>query len=151
MSGDVAEVERRGPRGPYRMGVKLRKALRLLAEGKRLGEAAALSGMSGRGLTLALRRPQVAEQLTADARAALVGQLPKATATIERVMAGDNMQAALNGARFVLGAAGGIAEPVRGVQVGVAVSVDVKAGYVLDLRDDPTEPLPGGTALIEDR
>src|SRR5882724_4376390 len=105
MSGEVAEIEARGPRGSYRIGVKLRKALRLLGEGKRLGEAAALSGMSGRGLTLALRRPQVAEQLTADARAALVGQLPRATATIEKVMAGDNMVAALNSARFVLGTA----------------------------------------------
>jgi hypothetical protein len=121
------------------MGVKLRKALRLLAEGKRLGEAAALSGMSGRGLTLALRRPQAAEQLSADARAALVGQLPKAAATIERVMGGDNMQAALNGARFVLGAAGGISEPTRGTQAVVAVNVEVRAGYVLDLRDDPVD------------
>jgi hypothetical protein len=139
---EVAEIEAHSPRGPYRIGVKLRKALRLLGEGKRLGEAAVLSGMSGRGLTLALRRPQVAEQLTADAPAALVGQLPRETATIERVMTGDNMVAALNSARFVLGAAAGIAEPVRGMQVGVAVNVNVQAGYVLDLRDGPDEPLP---------
>jgi hypothetical protein len=57
-------------------------------------------------------------------------------------MAGDNMIAALNSARFLLGTAAGIAEPVRGMQVGVAVNVEVKAGYVVDLRDDPDEPLP---------
>jgi hypothetical protein len=57
-------------------------------------------------------------------------------------MTGDNMVAALNSARFVLGAAAGIAEPVRGMQVGVAVNVNVQAGYVLDLRDGPDEPLP---------
>jgi hypothetical protein len=130
------------------MGVKLRKALRLLADGKRLGEAAALSGMSGRGLTLALRRSEVAAQLSAEARAALVGQLPKATATIEKVMNGDNMVAALNSARFVLGTAAGISEPVRGMQVGVAVSVDVRAGYVLALRGDPVD-LPPARPLIE--
>jgi hypothetical protein len=28
------------------------------------------------------------------------------------------------------------------MQVGVAVNVEVKAGYVLDLRDDPDEPWP---------
>src|SRR5262245_10451037 len=120
MSGEVVEVEVAGKRGPYKMGFKLRKALRLLAEGKRLGEAAALAGMSGRGLTLALRRPQVAAQLSEDARAALVGQLPKATATLERIMGGDNAQAAFNASRFVLGTAGGISEPVRGMQVGVS-------------------------------
>jgi len=42
-------------------------------------------------------------------------------------MGGDNMAAALNSARFVLGTAAGISEPTRGMQVGVALSVDVRA------------------------
>jgi hypothetical protein len=42
-------------------------------------------------------------------------------------------KAALNGARFVLGAAGGIQEPQRGSQALVAVNVEVRAGYVLDI------------------
>src|SRR4051812_31523997 len=146
MSGDVVEVEAPAKRGPYRLGVKLRKALRLLADGKRLGEAAALSGMSGRGLTLALRRSEVAAQLTADARAALIGQLPRATDTISRVMGSDNAMAALSAAKFTLGTAAGISEPVRGMQVGVSVNVDVRAGYVLDLRDNVDEPLPAQSA-----
>jgi hypothetical protein len=56
-------------------------------------------------------------------------------------MSGDNMVAALNGARFVLGAAGGISEPQRGAQATVSMNIGVQAGYVLDLRDDPAEPL----------
>src|SRR5262249_40610122 len=102
MSGqEVVEAESR-KRGPYRIGPKLRRALKLLGEGKRISEAALLANMTPRGLTLALRRQHVVEQLSLDARAALVSQLPKATATLERVMGSDNMAAALNGARFVL-------------------------------------------------
>src|SRR5262245_46796633 len=139
MSGDVVEVEGRKPRGPYKIGPKLRRALKLLGEGKRLSEAALLANMTPRGLSLALRRQHVVEQLSLDARAALVSQLPKATATLDRVMGSDNMAAALNGARFVLGTAGGIVEPTRHDAPAVSISIDVKAGYILDLTDRPRE------------
>jgi len=57
--------------------------------------------MTAIGFAKALRRPRILEIVTEHARAQLTGLLPKAVSTIERIMDGDNMAAALNAARHV--------------------------------------------------
>jgi hypothetical protein len=144
--GDRREV--RGPRAPYKISSKLAKALRYLTEGKRLAEAARLAGMSDRGLALALKRPTVAARLSDHARAGLAAQLPKAVGTVERVMDGENMAAALAGARYTLAVAGGIAMPERGPLV--AINMETPCGYIIDLSGTPVDrprPAPAGPVI----
>jgi hypothetical protein len=137
------------PRGNYRLGGKLRRALQFLTDGRPLPEAAALARMTPQGLRIALRKPHILAILSEDARARLSGLLPKACSTVERVMDGDNAQAALNAARLALGIHE-IAPPERGGAT-LNVNIGIRAGYVLDLRDNLAEPLPGPSTrpLIE--
>jgi len=149
----VTDERKRGPRGPNRLGKKLKRALQHLTNGRPLAEAATLAHMSPQGLRLALRRPQLLSLMSEDARARLTGLLPKAVSTVERVMDSSNMQAALNGARFVAGVHS-IAPPERGTSV--SVNVDVKAGFVIDLSsgaqavsaDDVARVAASGGAVI---
>jgi hypothetical protein len=137
---NVPELRQRGERGAYKLGKKLRRALQHLTDGRPLPEAAALARMTPQGLKVALRKPHVLALVSEDARARLSGLLPKACATIEKVMDGDNAQAALNAARLALGIHE-IAPPEKGGAM-VSLNIGIRAGYVLDLRDHPAEPLP---------
>ena len=155
MQSTVPEVRRRGPRKPYRLGGKLKRALGHLTDGRGLVESALLAKMSPQGLRAALRKPHVMALVTEDARARLTGLLPKAASTVERILDSDNAMAALNASKFALGVHE-IAPPERGASV--AISVDVRPGFVIDLRPDDGQPLPaadtaklgGGAGLIVD-
>ena len=83
MTNHVPELRQRGPRGPYNLRKKLRRALWHLTEGRPLPEAAALARMTAQSLRVALRKPHIL---------ALVGEHPrvplsKAVSAFERVTA----------------------------------------------------------------
>jgi hypothetical protein len=65
---------------------------------------------------------------------------------LERVLDSENAMASLNAARLALGIHE-IAPPEKGGAT-VSVNIGIRAGYVLDLRDDPTEPLPAPSRLL---
>jgi hypothetical protein len=52
-------IQVRGPRGPYKLRKKLRRALQYLAYGRSLREAAALTRMTAPGLKVAIQKPHV--------------------------------------------------------------------------------------------
>jgi len=73
----------RGPRGTYKVRAKLRRALRHLADGRSLREAAALARMTAQSLKLALRKPHVLALLDEGDPGHRL--LPKVVSTFERV------------------------------------------------------------------
>jgi hypothetical protein len=74
-----------GPRGPYKLRKKLRRALQHLAYGRSLREAAALTRMTVQGLKVAIQKPNVLALLDEGDRGHRPELLPKAVSTFERV------------------------------------------------------------------
>jgi len=111
------------------ISMRVKQAIEHLAAGKSQTEAAALSGMSRKGLWLALQRDHVKAHLTEVARDTLAQAQPRAAVRIGELMSSENEMVGFQASRLVLGIAG-ISPPER---PGVVINNNVAPGYVINL------------------
>jgi hypothetical protein len=123
-----------------RISAKIRRAIALLAQGecKTIKEAAERSGLPRESLSRALGRPHVVEYMRQRAvRTIQMAAGRAAEVKAELLDCGDSM-ARDRSSTFVLAVAG-IAPATT---PGLAVNIEIKAGYVIDLSDTHAPPPP---------
>ncbi|MGY4358633.1 transposase-like protein [Bradyrhizobium sp. i1.3.1] len=123
--------ERRRP-----ISKKVTRAIELMLRGKakNITEAAAQIGMPRETLSRNLHRDDIEDQIRKHCRKALILAAPRAAAVKTDLMESDNSIVRERASSFVLSMIG-IAPQQSGTSVNV--SVDVRAGWVVDLSDDP--------------
>src|SRR5882757_4780253 len=102
-------------------------------ECKNITEAAEAVGLARESLSRALSKPHVAELMRTKVLRSLAMASARAGATKVELLDSDNAMARDRASTFVLGLAG-IAPATTPT---VNVSINLKAGYVIDLSDDP--------------
>lgn len=102
-------------------------------ECKTIADAATAVGMARESLSRALSRPHVAELLRTKVLRSLAMAAARAGATKIDLLDSDNAIVRDRASSFVLGLAG--IQPANTPTV--ALNIEVKAGYVIDLSDDP--------------
>lgn len=118
-----------------RITAKVRRAIDLMARGecKTILEAAAKVGLARESLGRALAKPHVVEHMRQRAvRTIQMAAARAAEVKAELLDCGDSM-ARDRASTFVLGTAG--IGPTTAPSL--SVNIEMRAGYVLDLRDDP--------------
>jgi hypothetical protein len=123
------------PAKPKPVSKRLRHAIDLLQRGecKDIKAAAERIGMARESLSRALRLPHVQVFIARSARETIaLGALRASGRTIELMDAGSE-HVSLDASKHVLAIAG--IKPTADAQV--SVNIDIKAGYVIDLTDDP--------------
>jgi hypothetical protein len=121
-----------------RITAKVRRAIDLLARGecKQITEAAANVGLARESLGRALAKPHVIEHMRQRAvRTIQMAAARAAEVKAELLDCGDSM-ARDRASTFVLGTAG--IGPATAPSL--SVNIDIKAGYVIDLTDEPATP-----------
>jgi hypothetical protein len=120
-----------------RISKRMQKVLTLLAtKGITQREAAKQGGMTEAYLSTALRKPQIQMFIARKMRETIaVGTLRASTRLVELVDAGSEHVSA-DVSKHMLAIAG--IKPTSDAQV--SVNIDIKAGYVIDLRDEPDRP-----------
>jgi hypothetical protein len=133
-----ASGDDRRPRRPRSMKPALREAIRLLVCGecKTQQAAAARVGLHPQRLSEAFAKPEIQAFIAREARATIgAAQLP-ATATLVRLLDANSEHVAAQVAERLLA--------INGIKPDdtsrVAVSVDIRAGYVIDLRPGAESP-----------
>jgi hypothetical protein len=120
---------------PKRISKKVRAAIDALVSGdcKKVCDAAAKAGLARESLSRALSTPHVAEHLRQKVMRHLAIHAARAGATKVDLLDSSNEIARDRASTFVLGLAGiqPAAEPM------VNLNIEVRAGYVIDLSDDP--------------
>jgi hypothetical protein len=102
-------------------------------ECKKIREAAEKVGLARESLSRALSKPHVAEHLRRKVLRHLAIAAARAGAVKSELLDSDNAIARDRASSFVLGLAG--MQPAANPSV--SVNVDIRAGYVIDLSDDP--------------
>jgi hypothetical protein len=118
-----------------RVSKKVAAAIDKLVSGecKKIAEAAEAVGMARESLSRALSRPHVAELMRTKVLRTLAMAAARAGATKVDLLDSDNAMARDRASSFVLGLAG--IQPATTPTV--SLNIEVKAGYVIDLSDDP--------------
>jgi hypothetical protein len=118
-----------------RITKKVRAAIELMVSGdcKQIKDAAAKVGLARESLSRALSKPHVAEHLRMKVLRSLAMAAARAGAVKINLLDSDNAIARDRASSFVLGLAG--IQPATSASL--SVNIEVKAGYVIDLSDDP--------------
>jgi hypothetical protein len=126
------------PVKPLRITDKVRRAIHLLVSGecKQITEAAERVGLARESLGRALDKPHVSEFLRQKVLRHLATQAARAGAVKGELLDSDNEMVRDRASTFVLGIAG-IAPAST---PSVSLNFEVKAGYCIDLSDDPPAP-----------
>jgi hypothetical protein len=132
--------------GPKRRPIskKVMKAIHLMIGGKAktITDAAEQVGLPRETLSRNLSRPDVAETMRQQVIKSLAMAAGRASAVKVGLMESDNAIVAERATTFVLGMIG-VAPQQNAASVNI--SLEMRAGYVLDLRDDPEdEPRKAG-------
>jgi hypothetical protein len=119
---------------PKRISKKVRTGIDALVSGdcKTIAEAATKAGLARESLSRALSTPHVAEHLRQKVQRHLAIAAARAGAVKGELLDSANEMVRDRASSFVLGLAG-IAPAST---PGVAINIDIKAGYVIDLTDD---------------
>jgi hypothetical protein len=125
-----------------RISAKVRRAVDMMADRQATGgrmliqDAAAAVGLCREHLGRELRKPHVQNFMVERIKHILAMAIPHAAQTKIDLLDSDNAVARDRAASWLLDRAG--LGPAAGPSV--AVNVEVRAGYILDLRDDPPAP-----------
>jgi hypothetical protein len=139
----LAALENPAPVGPpipaKRISKKVRAAIDVMVSGevKTVTDAAAKAGLARASLSRALSTPHVAEFLRQKVMRHLAIAAARAGATKTELLDSDNAMARDRASSFILGLAG--IQPAN--KPSVNVNIEMRAGYVLDLRE-PDDPRP---------
>ncbi len=106
-------------------------------ECKKITEAAKKVGLARESLSKALNKPHIAEQMRTKVVRSLALASARAGATKVELLDSDNEMVRDRSSSFILGLAG--IQPVNSPSLNV--NIEVKAGYVIDLSDDPKPPM----------
>jgi hypothetical protein len=120
---------------PKRISKKVRAAIDAMVSGecKKICDAAAKVGLARESLSRALSTPHVAEHLRQKVLRHLAIHAARAGATKVDLLDSSNEMARDRASTFVLGLAG-IAPAST---PSVSLNIEMKAGYIIDLTDDP--------------
>jgi hypothetical protein len=120
---------------PKRISPKVRAAIDAMVSGecKNITEAAAKVGLARESLSRALSTPHIAEYLRQKVMRHLAIHAARAGAVKVDLLDSSNEMARDRASTFVLGLAG--IQPATSPSVNV--NIELKAGYVIDLSDDP--------------
>jgi hypothetical protein len=123
------------PDAPKRISKKVRAAIDLMVAGdcKKIIEAAAKVGLARESLSRALSTPHVAEHLRQKVLRHLAIAAARAGAVKGELLDSDSEIARDRASSFVLGLAG-IAPAST---PSISLNLEIKAGYVIDLSDEP--------------
>lgn len=126
------------PIAAKRISKRVRAAIDAMVAGecKTIKEAAEKVGLVRESLSRALSTPHVAEHLRTKVLKSLAMAAARAGAVKIDLMDSDNAIARDRASSFVLGLAG--IQPAG--TPSVSVNLEIKAGYVIDLTDDPPAP-----------
>jgi hypothetical protein len=124
---------------PKRISKKVRAAIDAMVSGdcKRICDAAAKVGLARESLSRALSTPHVAEHLRQKVLRHLAIHAARAGATKTELLDSASEIVRDRASSFVLGLAG--IQPAANPSVNL--NIEVKAGYVIDLSDDPPPAL----------
>jgi hypothetical protein len=119
---------------PRRISKKITAAIDLLVSGeaKKIKEAAEKVGLARESLSKALNKPHVAEHMRQKVLRSLAIAATRAGATKVELLDSANEMVRDRASTFVLGLAG--IQPAATPSVNI--NLEMRAGYVLDLRDD---------------
>ena len=125
---------------------KVRTGIDALVSGdcKTIAEAAAKAGLARESLSRALSTPHVARHLREKVQRHLAIMAARAGFVKGALLDSENEMVRDRSSSFILGLAG-IAPATT---PGVAINVEIKAGYVIDLTDDPRPGAGGGMRII---
>jgi hypothetical protein len=142
----AAEPPPTAPIAPKRISAKVRAAIGYMVNGdcKKICEAAEKAGLARESLSRALSTPHVAEYLRLQTVRRLGIAAARAGHTKVELLDSDSEIVRDRASSFVLGLAG--IAPAS--QPSVSVNIEVKAGYVIDLSDDPR---PGAAMRVVSR
>ncbi|HEV2159566.1 hypothetical protein [Bradyrhizobium sp.] len=134
MTAAIAKTDR-----PKPISQKVREAIDAMVTGqaKTITAAAEGVGVTREHLSRELSRPHIAEFMQQKVRRHLAVATTRAGAVKVDLLDSDNAMVKDRASSFILGLAG--IQPAN--QPSVNVSIEVKAGYVIDLSDDPAPPL----------
>jgi hypothetical protein len=120
---------------PKRISKKVRAAIDAMVNGecRKITDAAAKVGLARESLSRALSTPHVAEHLRQKVLRHLAIAAARAGSTKVDLLDSDSEIARDRASSFVLGLAG--IQPAASPALNV--NIDIKAGYVIDLTDDP--------------
>jgi len=129
-----------------RISKKVRSGIEALVSGqcKTINDAAEKSGLSREHFTRELSKPHVAAYMHEKVVKQLAIAAARAGAVKGELLDSDNEMVRDRASSFVLGLAG--MQPAT--TPGVAINVEIKAGYVIDLTDDPRQPGANGGMRI---
>lgn len=130
-----------------RISKKVRSGIEALVSGhvKTIREAAEKAGLSREHFTRALSQPHIASYMHTKVVRQLAIAAARAGAVKGELLDSDNAMVADRASTFILGLAG-IAPAAN---PGVAVNVEVRAGFVIDLRPEPGEhPVAGELRIV---
>jgi hypothetical protein len=132
--------------GPARrVSKKVRAAIDLMVSGecKRICDAAEKVGLARESLSRALSTPHVAEHLRQKVLRHLAIAAARAGAVKGELLDSDNAIARDRASSFILGVAG--IQPAATPTV--SLNLEIRAGYVIDLSDEPRGPPPMRTIV----
>ena len=123
------------PDAPKRISKKVRAAIDAMVSGdcKRICDAAAKVGLARESLSRALSTPHVAEHLRQKVLRHLAIAAARAGAVKGELLDSDSEIVRDRASSFVLGLAG--IQPAS--TPSISLNLEIKAGYVIDLSDDP--------------
>jgi hypothetical protein len=123
------------PIAPKRISAKVRAAIGYMVNGdcKKICEAAEKVGLARESLSRALSTPHVAEHLRQKVLRHLAIAAARAGATKVDLLDSGNEMVRDRASSFVLGLAG--IQPATSPSINL--NIEIKAGYVIDLTDDP--------------
>ena len=123
---------------PRRISAKVRAAIDAMVSGdcKKIVDAAAKVGLARESLSRALSTPHVAEHLRQKVLRHLAIAAARAGATKVDLLDSDSEIARDRASSFVLGLAG--IQPAG--TPSISLNLEIKAGWVIDLSDDPAPP-----------
>jgi hypothetical protein len=143
---DIATIEpsaapiapkQREPRPPSR---RMQKVLTALAtKGMTQREAAKQAGMSETYLSSALRKPEIQVFIARKMRQTIAIGALRASSRLVELIDGASEHVSLDASKHALAIEG--IKPTHDAQV--SVNIDIKAGYVIDLRDELRDVTPG--------
>jgi hypothetical protein len=125
---------------------KVRRGIAAMVSGecKNPTDAARKVGLAPESMIRALAKPHVIAHLQTQTRRRLDILAARAGAVKGELLDSDNEMVRDRASSFVLGLAG--IQPAA--TPGVALNIEIKAGYVIDLTDDPRQPGAGGGMRI---
>jgi hypothetical protein len=126
------------PLPPRRISKKVRRAIDAMVSGKckRICDAAEHVGLARESLSRALSTPHVAEHLRQKVLRALAIRAARAGAVKGELLDSDNEMVRDRASTFILG----LADIAPASAPALSVNLEIKAGYVIDLSDDPRPP-----------